>query len=426
MSAARVELGREGDPQADPASVFHAWPRDAGRTSTFRSDLDWDATQFGACSPQARDLLRAVSAAYIADRTAAQPSQRLARALTVTVHVEDPAAWTQTAKEELADLLHWLTGDDWALRCVAHTATAGGALPVAFDVPAADDVCLLSGGLDSLCGALIRLGDPAPVFFLGHADTATAVRRAQQRIQQHLKGGLRPVPYVQYALRPVATPRNRSPKTRSLLFMAMAVAAATGMGARRVLVPENGFTSINPPLEPSRAGVLTTRSTHPWTFHALGRLLGHLGLGNIQVLNPHGDLTKGELLALAMPAASTAEQSLAAATLSCAKLNAGRPKGGDPNVQCGLCVACLVRRAAFIGASVPDLTAYTVNTLTGPGLAKARQIRRHDTDAWRAATTAGIPEHRILGSAVWPPGTDLDNVLALCGRGLRELARVPV
>jgi hypothetical protein len=49
-------------------------------------------------------------------------------------------------------------------------------------------------------------------------------------------------------------------------------------------------------------------------------------------------------------------------------------------------------------------------------------MRRHDTDAWRAATTGGIPAHRILGSAVWPPGTDFDAVLALCDRGLKELA----
>ena len=82
-----------------------------------------------------------------------------------------------------------------------------------------------------------------------------------------------------------------------LLFMAMAVAAASGNGASEVLAPENGFTSINPPLEPSRGGPLTTRSTHPWTFHALRELLSALSLSTISVHNPYGYLTKGELVA---------------------------------------------------------------------------------------------------------------------------------
>lgn len=34
----------------------------------------------------------------------------------------------------------------------------------------------------------------------------------------------------------------------------------------------------------------------------------------------------------------------------------------------------------------------------------------------------GIPKHRMLASGLWPPDTDL----ALCQRGLKELARVPV
>lgn len=220
--------------------------------------------------------------------------------------------------------------------------------------------------------------------------------------------------------------RNRTPKTRSLLFMAMAVAAASGTGATRVLVPENGFTSINPPLEPSRAGVMTTRSTHPWTFEALGELLGSIALDGISVVNPHNRLTKGELLAEAMPKPTPAEQELAARTVSCAKINAGRPRKGSPNLQCGLCVACLVRRAAFLRAGIPDLTAYALDASDSGVRDQVRRVRRHDIAAWRSATTAGIPEHRILGSALWPRGTDFDAVLALCERGLKELTRVPV
>jgi 7-cyano-7-deazaguanine synthase in queuosine biosynthesis len=425
MSGARVELAAEGDSRRDAASTLHQWPLAAGHTETMRAGIDWHATQFGRPAPEAKDLLRVVAAAYIADRSTRQPAKALTRPLTLTVHVEHPEAWTETALEQAVDLLHWLTGDDWALRCVPSKAKQPEQT-LDLDVSAADDICLVSGGLDSLCGALIRLKEPGTPFFLGHADTSTLIRRAQEHLQKHLAAQSPPRTYSQYPLRHRGDVRHRTPKTRSLLFMTMAVAAASGMGATRVLVPENGFTSINPPLEPSRAGVMTTRSTHPWTFHALAELLTTLGLTGISVENPHHNLTKGQLLKQAMPAATTADQALAAATVSCAKPNPGRPPGGNPNTQCGVCIACLVRRAAFIASGLPDLTEYAVETWAKAPAEAVRRYRRHDIAAWRSATENGIARHRVLGSAVWPPGTHFDHVLDLVGRGLEELAHVPV
>lgn len=427
MSSARVEIAPEGNSPTDRLADLYQWPRAPGRTATMRSDIDWAMTQFPGAGPAATDLLRVVAGAYVADRIARQPAVRLNRDLLITVHVEQPETWTDEVRERVVDLLHWLTGDDWGLRCVpAGPQPLAAGQTLGLQVGSVDDVSLLSGGLDSLCGALIRLREPGSVLFVGHADASTAVRQSQQRLQAHLSARTPPRRYLQYALRPLGYVPNRTPKTRSLLFMAMAVAAASSTGASRVLVPENGFTSVNPPLEPSRAGVMTTRSTHPWTFHVVAGLLDAIGRGGIQVTNPHAALTKGELLAHAMPNATTDDQSLAAATVSCAKLNAGRPPKGNPNTQCGLCIACLVRRAAFTGANVPDLTPYSVTDDAEALRDQVRHARRHDVAAWRAATTAGIPDHRIIGSAIWPPDTDFDAVLAMCERGLRELSRAHV
>jgi len=427
MSSARIEIAGDGDRQVDAGSRLYQWPLAAGHTDTMRAGIDWHATQFGRPAAPAKDLLRVVTAAYIADRTTRQPAKALTRPLALIVHVEQPDAWTDTALEQAVDLLHWLTGDDWALRCVPSKAK----LPepeqtLDLDVAAADDICLVSGGLDSLCGALIRLRQPGTPFFLGHADASTLIRRAQGDLQKHFAAQTPPRTYTQYPLRHRGDVKHRTPKTRSLLFMSMAIAAASGMGASRVLVPENGFTSINPPLEPSRAGVMTTRSTHPWTFYAITELLATLGLTGVTVVNPHHDLTKGQLLAVAMPGATPDDQKLAAATVSCAKPNPGRPPGGDPNTQCGICIACLVRRAAFIAADVPDLTPYAVERWAKAPAEAVRHARRHDVAAWRSATENGIARHRVLGSAVWPPGTDFDHVLDLVHRGLQELAHVPV
>lgn len=427
MSGACIEIAADGDHQLDSASRLYHWPVAAGHTSTMRAGIDWHATQFGRPATSAKDLLRVVTAAYIADRATRQLAKALSRSIALIVHVDQPDAWTAAALEQTVDLLHWLTGDDWALRCVP--SKVGPLQPeqtLDVDIVSANDVCLVSGGLDSLCGALIRLRQPGTPFFLGHADTSTLIRRAQEGLQQHFAAQTPPRTYIQYPIRHLGDVKHRTPKTRSLLFMAMAVTAASGMGASRVLVPENGFTSINPPLEPSRAGVMTTRSTHPWTFYAITKLLATLDLTGITVMNPHHDLTKGQLLAAAMPGATPDDQALAATTVSCAKPNPGRPPGGDPNTQCGICIACLVRRAAFIAADFPDLTPYAVETWATAPAEAVRHARRHDLAAWRAATENGIARHRVLGSAVWPPGTNFDHVLDLVERGLQELARVPV
>lgn len=273
---------------------------------------------------------------------------------------------------------------------------------------------------------MLRLDQADSTLFLGHLDSSNAVSRAQRLVQAELQSRRPNLRYQRYALRPTAATRESTPRTRSLLFMAMAIAAASGRGARQVLVPENGFTSINPPLEPSRGGPLTTRSTHPWTFHALGALLRELSLDEILVTNPHRQLTKGELVAAALRPRSAEDRQLAAFTLSCAKPNAGRPRGGNPNLNCGLCIACLVRRSAFIAANRRDETTYLVDTLTGEAKQDFIHHRRHDIAAWTYVKESGFDEYRVLASGLWPPETDFDDVLTICQRGLKELKRVPI
>jgi hypothetical protein len=110
--------------------------------------------------------------------------------------------------------------------------------------------------------------------------------------------------------------------------------------------------------------------------------------------------------------------------VSCAKINAGRPRGGNANLQCGACIACLVRRAAYAGAGLTDPTGYAITGTTKALAATTAHFRRHDLAAVRIAVTDGIPEHRILGTALWPPNTDFDQVLDLVQRGLKELSLV--
>ncbi|GAA3348868.1 hypothetical protein GCM10020358_68940 [Amorphoplanes nipponensis] len=406
-------------------AITCVWPAEPGSSDTVQTEIGWSMCELGPAAVPAKDFLRIVAAAYLADRTVSRPQLAMLRDLNIVVHVEQPKAWTEQMLDRVADLLHWLSGDTWRIRLVQADPGPEHIRP-GVPVEAAEAVSLLSGGLDSLCGALLQLDYTATTVFLGHRDSSTSIRRAQDTVRADLLARKPDFTYVRYAFRPLLPRRESTPRTRSLLFQAMATVLASGRGATRILVPENGFTSINPPLEPSRGGPLTTRSTHPWTFHLVQQILDELPLAGIAISNPHAMMTKGDLVAAALRPGSADDLAVAAATVSCAKQNAGRLPGANPNLNCGLCIACFVRRGAFAAAGRADNTRYLATTLTGASLEQLKHLRRHDIAAATYATRAGLDEYRILASGVWPPHTDFDAVLGLCDRGLEELSLVTV
>jgi len=205
------------------------------------------------------------------------------------------------------------------------------------------------------------------------------------------------------------------------MFMALAVAAATAADAKSVIVPENGFTSLNLALLPSRGGALSTKSTHPWTFSQVNTLMSELGIG-VDLSNPHHSQSKGEMLAAARSKGIGGFSGLVAETLSCSKLDGGLGyEGGSPNVNCGLCIACLVRRGAFIGAGMADPTEYLLDRVSARGRAKLLAARA--TDVW-AVRTWGERKPTVddlMSAAPWPPGSDYEASLAVVTKGRAEL-----
>lgn len=393
------------------------WRRSDAASTTVASTLTWDLEQFAPAPAVARDLFRITAAAYLADTLVPKPAVSLHRNLDLMVHIEDTEPWDGSGLTGVADLLHWLTGDSWVLSVRPAPAT----LPLAVAEPASR-IQLLSGGLDSLCGAVIGIRDAGTdTRFVGHRDASKAVRHAQNVIAEAIGGQL----YDRHELyvRDSARRKNHGPRSRSLMFMALGVVTAAAHSASELWVPENGFTSINPPLDAGRGGTLTTRSTHPYTFHLVSELLTTLGI-DVAIMNPFADLTKGELVARALPEVTSEKFTDAvSSSFSCAK-GGTQFHHGDPNHNCGLCVACVVRRGAFLGAGIADPTPYDSELLTGDDLAGLVSQRWRDLVTLRDAFASGISEEAVLTSGLWPADTDLDDVLNIVERGLGELRRV--
>jgi len=146
----------------------------------------------------------------------------------------------------------------------------------------------------------------------------------------------------------------------------------------------------------------------------------------VQVVNPFAHLTKGEQMRqVADQPPPTSWVRAAANTVSCGKLDGRTIQGGNPNLNCGLCYPCLVRRGAFIAAGIPDGSVYLSETLTGVSRDQLLNKRHSDRAAVAYAIERGVDDD-LIDASTWADGYDLDEVSDLVRRGLAELAAVPL
>lgn len=267
------------------------------------------------------------------------------RTIGLTICLKDPCAW-DARRSELEKLLRFLTGDFWTLRFLP-----GGVEPPKAKKPRqikADCVCLLSGGVDSLVGAINLITASKRPLFVSHV--VRGDRDAQRRFAETLGGSNR---HCQWSFAVGHHgPSEKSTRARSIVFFAFAALAASAIPATKkkpveIVVPENGFISLNVPLGPGRMGSLSTRTTHPVYMSGLQSLWDAIGI-RAKLSFPYRYKTKGELLMECADQASLAK--LINISTSCGKYQRHKL------THCGECVPCMVRRAAFIEAKMIDKT----------------------------------------------------------------------
>ena len=280
------------------------------------------------------------------------------RQIDLSVAVADPAFWTsQTAL--VNEQLRFLTTDLWNVEFID-----GGLSPSPSPRTASPDedcVSLLSGGLDSLVGALDLVTRekrrPYAVSQVSLGDKET-----QRRFASSIGGGLSHL-QLNHNVR-FSSDHETSQRARSIIFLTYGVLAATSLALYRdgqtvtLYMCENGFISINPPLTDGRLGALSTRTTHPFFLRLFQQLLDAAGLA-VSIHNPYQFFTKGEMLE------QCADQDFlvrnASQATSCGRFarNAYR--------HCGRCVPCLVRRAAIYAWGASDETTYVCGDLSRDG-----------------------------------------------------------
>ncbi len=384
-----------------------------------------------APSPAVFDLLDAAAMVYTADLAVPRSSafDEWTRDLTLHLALRDPEPWRNGAGETFRELIGFLTGDIWRDLIIR-------AAPGEPQVPSSpllhrtfDDVSLFSGGLDSYAGVVEQLATAGRCALVGHHARGGPTLGSQRAVLEVIRSKYTEAdtPFFKYFVSPplgISASGEATTRGRSIIFLALGVATALGVGARRLIVPENGFISLNVPMTSSRQGSLSTRTTHPHTMALMRRLLEQLGIA-LEIVLPYRFATKGELLSV-NPDQALLLQGINA-TLSC-----GHPSVSfrskrvpqhlrKPNTHCGYCVPCLIRRAAIEGAFESDDPIYAYDDITDLGGQRARDVRVVRFALSRAQRS--VPTLGDVLTAGPLPGS-ADDLMSYHGVHLRGLAEI--
>ena len=364
-----------------------------------------------APSPLAWDLVSLALSTVAADFSVRRATSvdGWTRELDLQVAVSDASRWAGLS-DQVASTLAFLTTDRWAVE-FSDGADPPDA-PKKSRLSAADSAVLLSGGLDSLVGAIDLRTAGSSIFAVSHTvrgDQANQVRFAQRvGAADHLQ--------VNHNVSTPWAASETSQRARSMIFLAFAVLAATTTQryADGDVVPvqicENGFIAINPALTPARVGSLSTRTAHPHFLGELQAILDALGL-RVALQNPYLEKTKGQMVRDCADPQLLDE--LAVDSTSCGRYQRYGLQ------HCGRCLPCCVRRAAFLAAGKADTTSYRYDDLSSYASA--------DLEDLRAVARARIQVHdqglnRWIGNALSSPHIHDDDALrAMLERGLGEL-----
>lgn len=403
-----------------PVQLYGLGDKDRDDISVIGNPVIDKVRRLGVGIPgQVMDFLTIALAVTAADafvrRTDADDGWTRRLSLQLPLHV--PARW-QPLKKDLERALHFLSGDIW------NFEFQGGGSPPPVPYRQQDQfkliqlrglncVSLFSGGLDSAIGAIDLLEQGRAPLLVSHAYKGDKTHQGQ--IAQALKGRFS---RFEINVDPHLCAGNMdiTMRTRSLNFLAFAAVGACAVQAVTqqekvdLFVPENGFISLNAPLTPRRTGTLSTRTTHPHFINSIQRIFEAANIP-CKISNPYQFRTKGQMTAGCQDRNLLA--SIVDSTVSCSHWKRS-------NQQCGVCVPCIIRRAALHTGGIGESIGYTFDDVAS---VLNETDRRDDLLALRIAVAQKAtrnPGAWIVDSGPLPP-TTFQNFQQVFIDGLNEV-----
>jgi 7-cyano-7-deazaguanine synthase in queuosine biosynthesis len=423
------------------------------RTRGPRADLNLqldplDTQLQGAVSGIANDLLYIACCCMAADQRINRGSKQIdvhrrkwRRHFTMVVPVSSPKVWNRSeVASALSEALRFATDDEWSFSFVKqppHTLrqTLFGKATDRAMRGNPDCVVLFSGGMDSLCAMVEATVDEgrrplALSFRSAHQTThgqVELVRSLRQRLDEWW------LPHVGFsAHRQGGQEPDTSQRSRAFVLAALGCAVAESLGIQDVLLPDNGYVSINPPISGELAGALASRSTHPTLLRLVNDLVSLLFPDqSIMVANPLADRTRAEALEILK---RYGFQGLITQTLTCGKFRSHKQSRAVPH--CGTCSQCVDRRFAVVTAGLEEIEPadrYVVDLFTqelakGEAMKVAPMFVTFAQRAFNLSPEAIITLIPQLTSCLDPQSDDVErdalNLADLLWRHSREVTTV--
>lgn len=340
---------------------------------------------FGRKEDVANDLLLVAGSIYLVDQIVPRShfENRWTRELEVELPVADPELWA-TNVELLNTTCSFLTGDVWSFNFTEQRRSVFGRQYRNLRrkrLGRVDAVSLFSGGLDSFIGTTNWLAtNGGRLALVGHYDLGSSAKSVQARMAQQLGvaypnrlsliqaragGAIKRQDGSSIYSQVSDSPKETSFRSRSMIFLALGLYAASRLSAAEpipLLIPENGFIALNPPLTQSRLGGCSTRTAHPLFLRYFSDLVTRLGIPN-PILNPLGGCTKGE--AIQQSANFSLVKDLASQTVSCAHPTRRETWVRRSANNCGYCIPCILRRAAMHRVGLDDGQDFGIDVCAG-------------------------------------------------------------
>ena len=350
------------------ASNYKVRPNSDETIAQIGVDIQFDPTVldtycYDGWKPVHYDLLLMCAAVEYADRRCRRRATRWSRRFHIILPVLDLAAWQQRdVTFHAQDTLRQLTGDEWRLSFVQRLESAPDAgcqraLPFSAD---REFAIAYSDGVDSRCVS-------------GLLDTgSSAVRVRVASTKPSVRLGERPFDQIPFSVK-LGTAGESGARSRGFKFAAITAIAAQLSGVRRVVVPESGQGALGPVLLPLHNTYPDYRN-HPAFFRKMERFIHALLRHSLVYEQPRLWYTKAETIAAFLTLPDSDRQAVVT-TRSCWQQRWNARFAGTLR-QCGLCVACLLRRMSMHAANViepPDT--YLVDDLTVPSYKRA--VSRH-------------------------------------------------
>lgn len=323
------------------------------------------------------DIITLATMVYLADtriERVIHSQDSWTREIELEIPVSDLGLWSKQVSI-IERMLRFLTGDLWTISLSSRTWQLNKPEGTVEKTNKYDKVTLFSGGMDSLISTINLMEDKQNSLLISHAGEGIT-KNAQKNIVNSLNDIYSEYLHTWMDLWMVF-PKDYIPeggndnntRSRSFLFIGYGIFAITGMSnIHELLVPENGLIALNVPLDETRVGSFSTRTTHPFYLSLWNELLVGLGL-SITVQNPYWNKTKGEMAAECKNKDFLYEAMKL--SFSCSSPTKGRWKHLGQQ-HCGYCVPCIIRRAAMHKAFGRDGTKYTQTSV--------KEMQNHSSD----------------------------------------------